>query len=542
MRELDPECLACPPVAAASPGFFSRLLDTSDFPARWSCGEWDPLTGWLHIGADVGIWFAYTTIPLLLVTVFLRRRRDLPAPGLFLLFAAFILACGFEHLLEAAIFWWPAYRLAALLKVVTALVSVATVVALARVLPRALELRGPAELEAEVAQRTAELRESEARCARAQERAERADAAKSDFLASMSHELRTPVAAILGTVELLLEEQGDGADGQLEVVRRNARHQLELINDVLELSRIEAGSVELEPAPVRPGDLARQALELVAVQARERGLELRLDAPAEEHVLSIDPLRVRQVLVNLLSNAIKFTERGGVTLALRQEAHAVGTCVTFEVEDTGIGMTPEQLERVFEPYRQAEAATRARFGGTGLGLSISRQLARLMGGDLTAVSREGGGSRFTFTFVGDPAGPRVGEEPAPRQVRPPDLRGVRVLLAEDQPDLALVVRRQLERVGCEVVHAPDGEQALAAFDAAHPDVVLLDLQMPVLDGLEVARELRRRGWAGPVVALTANALERDRERCLASGFDDFATKPLAADDLRRLVERHAQAA
>jgi len=528
--------------AARSSGFWNRLFDTSSFPARWNCGEWDALTGWLHIGSDVATWAAYAAIPILLLVVAHKRRQELPMRGVVILFASFILLCGTVHLLEAIIFWWPAYRLSAVLKVVTAAVSITTAVVTARLLPLALELKSPKQLMDEVEARTAELRAAEAARAEAQEAAEAANAAKSRFLASMSHELRTPMAAVLGSVELLLEERG-GFDAEqeerLRTIRRGARHQLELINEVLDLSRIESGAIELRPEPVDLEVVCLEALALVERTAKDKGVDLRLDPPADAVLLEADPLRLRQVVINLLSNALKFTDEGGITVHVAAARDGDEVRAEIRVRDTGVGMDADQLARVFNPYEQADASIARTFGGTGLGLSISRTLARHMGGDLTVASSPGLGSIFTFTLVGEAAD---APPPAPAcEQGPVRLDGVRVLLAEDQADLALVARLQLERVGAEVVHARDGAAAVAVLDRDGAfDVVLLDIQMPELDGIAAAKAMRAAGWAGRIVALTANALESERDECFAAGFDDFATKPLGANALRALVAEHAR--
>ncbi|QDU86269.1 Aerobic respiration control sensor protein ArcB [Planctomycetes bacterium Pla163] len=547
--------LACPEceevgstVAAASSGpFWSRLFDTSDFPARWNCGTWDPTLGWLHIGADLATWAAYLAIPIMLLVVLRRRRQDVPARWLGLLFCAFIVSCGTVHLFEAVIFYWPAYRVAAVLKVITAVVSVVTVFGLARILPHLLELRGPSQLEVEVAARTAALRESELRRAELQHRAERADAAKTRFLATMSHELRSPIAAILGHVELLDDPEHPVDEDELrrgfEAIHRSVDHQLAVINDVLELSKIEAGEIQLELAPLDPNAVVRDAVDIVRMRAERNSNELRVERAVGADWIHSDATRIRQVLVNLLSNAAKFTSEGRIDVAVRVvgERSSEGEIeIEFSVRDTGPGLDAEQCELVFEPYTQARTGDHVQHGGTGLGLPISRRLARALGGDLVLESEPGLGSEFRFTVRARQVPPMEPTEEPRREVA--RLDGVTVLLVEDQLDLALVASKQLARSGALVTHATSGERALELLgDAGAPfDVVLLDLQLPGIQGDEVLRAARAFGHRGPIVALTANALAERRAACLRMGFDGFATKPLRGPALIELVSANVR--
>ncbi|MEZ5988876.1 MAG: ATP-binding protein [Planctomycetota bacterium] len=395
-------------------------------------------------------------------------------------------------------------------------------------------------LEDAVGERTREL--DEARVA-----AEAASTAKSWFLANMSHEIRTPMTAILGYVELLSEELGQQLSEEersegLRTIRSNAEHLLHLVNEILDLSKIESGNMTVERFPVRIREDLETVRDLLMVQAQEKGLSLELrcadDLPA---TIETDPLRLRQCVVNLAGNAIKFTERGGVVVSVAYEREPERR-LRIEVRDSGIGISPAQLERLFEPFTQADESTTRRFGGTGLGLALSKRIAALLGGDLEVRSTVGKGSTFTLTV--DPG--RVREaDAAPRPAAParggrgplPRLRG-RVLLAEDGAYNQRLIRMFLSRFGLEADIVPDGAQArelaLAARDEDRTyDLILMDMQMPVLDGYSATQELRDRGYAAPIVALTANAMVGDREKCLAAGCDDFATKPI---DLRRFGE------
>jgi signal transduction histidine kinase/ActR/RegA family two-component response regulator/HPt (histidine-containing phosphotransfer) domain-containing protein len=397
------------------------------------------------------------------------------------------------------------------------------------------------ELEARVEDRTIELRQ-------ALSRAEHLAAAKSSFLANMSHELRTPLAAILGYSEQGLRD--DARPGEmrrsLQTVVRNGRHLLEIVNDVLDASKIEAGQLRVQQQPVAPLPLLGEAIELLRPRALEKNLQLVLSAhwPLPAKVLA-DPLRLKQVLLNLLSNAIKFTPQGFVAVRIR--ADAATRQWSIEVEDTGIGMDAAQCERVFQRFEQADDSTTRRYGGTGLGLYISRQLARQMGGDLTATSTPGTGSRFLLTlpigldapWLEDGEDLPTTETPVPRQT--PRLRG-RVLLADDVDDLRALLRATIEATGAEVIEAVNGREALDRLAAAAPDLVLMDMHMPVMDGRDAVAQLRRDGYSMPVYACSADVMEDDVAAFIALGCNGALAKPVDIDALHAVLARHLLAA
>ncbi len=389
---------------------------------------------------------------------------------------------------------------------------------------------------------------------RAKEAAELGSRAKSEFLANMSHEIRTPMTAILGFADVLLERGNlrDAPPERIEAlmgIRRNGEYLLGLINDILDLSKIEAGKMTVERISCAPVELAGELVALMSVRAESRNLRLlaRCEGPIPETIRT-DPTRLRQILVNLLSNAIKFTEQGSVSLILRMDDRAGEPRLAFDVVDTGIGMSPEQAERLFRPFTQADASTTRRFGGTGLGLAISRRLAELLGGDIVLVeTRPGAGSRFRLTvrtgslegvpMRTDPQIPTAPAAPAP----PPEaaegrgaLEGCTVLLAEDGPDNQRIIRHFLERAGARVIVVENGRVAVdtVADLRGSVDVVLMDMQMPEMDGYEATATLRRRGHRGPIIALTAHAMSTDRQRCIEAGCDEYLTKPV---DRKRLV-------
>ncbi|MCY3003672.1 MAG: ATP-binding protein [Planctomycetota bacterium] len=403
-------------------------------------------------------------------------------------------------------------------------------------------------------------------------RAEHASRAKSEFLANMSHEIRTPMTAILGYADVLREES-EGSEwaarhaSSLDIISRNGHHLLSVINDILDISKIEAGRMTVERLPMDPAQVLRDVLQLLGPRAAERGLALEatLD-PALPARMLCDPLRLRQILVNLIGNSLKFTERGSVTIAARHDR--IAHRLEFEVRDTGIGMTPEQLARVFEPFEQADSSLTRRYGGSGLGLPISRRLARMLGGTLDAQSALGIGSTFTVTLpvvecearaeaarhvVETSVAPTAAAEPTPAAPAAPLPRrgpfvGLHLLLAEDSISNRKLFTRILERMGARVTAVDNGRAVVealcegGAFDGAPTEpppfsLVLLDMQMPILDGYSAARILRERGANVPIVALTAHAMSDDRERCLASGCDDYATKPIDQNELAAACQR-----
>ena len=389
--------------------------------------------------------------------------------------------------------------------------------------------------------------------------AESANRAKSAFLANMSHEIRTPMTAILGYAELLRDTADRPEQREaVEVIRRNGDHLLGIINDILDLSKIEAGRMDIERMECFPCQIVSDVASLMRVRADSKGLalEVRYEGLVPETILS-DPTRLRQILINLAGNAIKFTEAGRVRLAVRLLPLALDgqPALEIEVRDTGLGISPEQIDRLFEPFVQADGSTTRRFGGTGLGLAICKRLAAILGGDVAVESRPGAGSAFKLRVATGPlAGVRL-IDGASESVQPaatsaaaaasPTLRG-RLLLAEDGPDNQRLISFVLRKAGAEVTVVENGaaavEAAMAAAAAGMPfGVVLMDMQMPVMDGYEASRRLREQGYAGAIVALTANAMSGDRERCLEAGCDDYAAKPIDRKHLLATVAAHLPA-
>jgi signal transduction histidine kinase/ActR/RegA family two-component response regulator len=668
--------------------FFKRLFDTSDFPARWNCGTWTSGHGWLHIASDLAIWSAYFAIPCILV-FFVLRRRDVPFPAIFWLFGAFILACGTTHLMEAIIFWHPVYRLAGLIKLLTAIVSWSTVAALVPTIPKALTMRSSealereiaarkqaehdlqlanAELERRVQERTAQLNESRRRekeradeleailratptpiwiahdpyCHRisgnpasfkllglpegvnvsatapahdpaqrgfreyrgdqpippnelpvqkaargevvngaevkfvfddgrirhiygnavplrnadgstrgsvaaftdvtpfkeAEEALRQADRRKDEFLATLAHELRNPLAPLRNAVELIRRSNGDGSlvDQALGMMGRQLDQMVRLIDDLLDMSRISRGKVQLRKERIELIPALRSAVESVRPFLEAQSHELTVTVTEQPIYLDADPTRLSQVISNLLHNAAKYTEKGGHIwlTAERLDGQAV-----VSVRDTGIGIAAEHLPHVFEMFSQVAPALERSQGGLGIGLALVRGLVELHGGTVAARSRgQGQGSEFTVRLpIAD--GAPVHEAPQlpidSAQTAHPRRR--RILAVDDNRDAADSLTRMLELMGHETRAAYDGLEAVQAAAVFRPEVVLLDIGLPKMNGYEAARQIRREKWGKDVVliALTGWGQEEDRRRALEAGFDHHLTKPVEGAALERLL-------
>lgn len=372
-------------------------------------------------------------------------------------------------------------------------------------------------------------------------RVEEASRVKGEFLANVSHEIRTPMTAIIGYADLLADPQlsEDQRRDAAGVIRRNGEHLLAIISDILDLSKVEAGRMTVEQIPCDPTRLLCDVVSLLRARAAEKGLALRFEPRGElPPVILTDPTRFKQILINLVGNAIKFTNSGEVRVA----ASIAGVrAIAIDVIDSGIGIAPERLDTLFQPFCQGDGSMTRRFGGTGLGLAISQRLAGLLGGEIRVQSVQGVGSTFTLRVdTGEPTalGAMVAAECRSRMEEAASTgtaRGVRVLLAEDGIENQRLISLLLERAGASVVCVSHGAEAVEAVAAAAKpfDLILTDMQMPVMDGYQAARAIRAAGYTGSIVALTANVSSDERARALAAGCDDFATKPI---DRARLVE------
>ena len=394
------------------------------------------------------------------------------------------------------------------------------------------------DLEERIRERTAELEES--------------NRAKDEFLANMSHEIRTPMTAMLGYAELCREEgiSADDLRRNLEIIRVNGDHLLNVINDILDVSRIEAGRMSVELIDASVFSIVSEVVILMKAWADEKELELSVQYTTElPSLVQTDPTRLRQILVNLIGNAIKFTDEGSIALQVFMESTEAGEFLVFEVRDTGMGMTDEELELVFEPFVQADTSMSRKHGGTGLGLPISRSLAQMLGGDLTCESKEGEGS--LFRVIVDPGNtegvPRVAAPASTEKTRPAEgaphspIEG-RALVAEDVAVNRRLITIVLERLGLRIQAVENGrlalEGALEARASGDPfDIVFMDMQMPEMDGYEATRRLRAAGYDAPIVALTSHSMPEERQKCLDAGCDAFATKPIDRRAILTVIER-----
>lgn len=378
----------------------------------------------------------------------------------------------------------------------------------------------------------------------ARDMAEAANRSKSIFLANMSHELRTPLNAVIGFSQLMDKDStlSERQQRNIEVINRSGNHLLTLINDVLELSKIESGKVQLTLEEASPAELLREVTDMMRIRAEQAGLSLALESPDLPPAVLLDTVKLRQVLLNLLSNAIKFTRQGGVILSVETQAAGAGKArLKFTASDTGIGIPPEDLRRIFEPFEQAGSAT-SNQAGTGLGLTISRQYLQMMGSELTVESTLGQGSAFSFALTAqtcatlETQGHSLGRVV---DIAAPD-HGRRILVADDNAEARVLFRDLLEPYGFAVEEAEDGAQAVQLVESFQPDLILMDWRMPEIDGLAAARQiLAQKTTRQPkVVILSAYAFEENRREALEAGADDFMCKPIRKEAFYVLLEKH----
>lgn len=389
---------------------------------------------------------------------------------------------------------------------------------------------------------------------RAKSDAEHANAAKSTFLANMSHEIRTPLGAVVGFSELLTDPGLSRSDRATFVgaIKRNGDLLSNIISDILDLSKVESGKLTTELRDVDLSEVLTDITTLLNLQALEKGIRLTVHSEGTvPSVVKSDALRLRQILLNIVGNAIKFTDKGSVEIRLRiQERPNERPLLAFIVRDSGCGISDEQAARLFTPFSQADSSIKRKFGGTGLGLILSKRLANCLGGDVAlTTSSVGDGSTFTITIdpgelpqtISNDVSTATGEH-NPRAMMPFDVRldEVKILVADDVRDNQVLMERFLKTAGASVETADDGAQAVEMARKNDYNVLLMDLQMPVLDGYEAAAQLRKTGYKKPIIALTAHAMKEERQRCLSRGFDDHVGKPVDRNLLLKVIAQHVR--
>ena len=399
---------------------------------------------------------------------------------------------------------------------------------------------------------TLPLQHAEAELQNAREVAEAASRVKSEFLANMSHEIRTPMNGILGMAELAMSSRGEEQREYLSILRSSGESLLVILNDILDYSKIEAGKIKLDLIPFSLADLVSETLKPVVPLAHKKGLQVRWQVSPEAPLRIVgDPVRIRQVLLNLTGNAIKFTETGEVVVNISRGGEP--RTLFFSVRDTGIGIPPDKQGKLFQAFEQADSSTTRQYGGTGLGLAISAKLVRLMGGRIWLESAPGKGATFYFTIAYQPAEDdsvssalaALSNAASADREAAPARQGVRILVAEDNLVNQKVTAGLLRKMGHTVVLANNGVDAVSKWREQPFDLVLMDVQMPELDGFGATQEIRRQEKGGKdhtrIVAMTAHALAEDRERCLAAGMDDYVSKPISRQALEQAIDRTTQA-
>lgn len=511
------------------------------------CIAWNPQLLAMHVISDLLIAIAYFSIPIGIVYV-ARRRPDAELQPIYYLFAAFILACGVTHVMGILTLWVPLYYTQGITKIITALVSVATAIYLLPKLKHIMalpDLGKLTQINSALAEEIVSRRQSEASLRKSQELALQAQKTQAAFLANMSHEIRTPMNGVLGTLDLLLDTELKPEQLQLAAAsKRSAASLLSLLNDILDISKVESGLMTLRHNPFEITEVLAEVEAALAYDANSKNIELLCPAEALPRTTYLgDSVRIRQILLNLVGNAIKFTDVGFVKVGCR-EVSRIGqqAVLEFTVKDTGVGIAPEHQKNLFKRFTQVDNSSTRRAQGSGLGLAIVKELVGLMGGQVQLKSAPNQGTELVFTLklvvqnsdegitkaaVAEPEAPPVGGQ----------FRG-KILVVEDAAMNQMVVCKVLERLGLESRIANNGQEALDLLAKESFDLVLMDGQMPVMDGYEATKSIRSGAVPGvnkniPVVALTAHAMVGEDKKCLDAGMNDYLTKPL---DRSKLIE------
>lgn len=549
----------------------TNIFSPSQYMPHGQCYLWQTPLIWLHVVSDLLIAIAYFSIPVMLI-YFVFKHSDVPFLNVLILFGAFITLCGTGHLLDIWTLWHPAYWVSGFERAITAVVSCLTAIEMVTLLPQFLALQTPEKLEAinqklqaqiiqrrqtqllkdnlemRVEERTSELVNANAALAAAKKAADAANRAKSEFLANMSHELRTPLNAILGFSQLMSRDNSVSSENQqyLHTINRSGEHLLGLINDILEMSKIEAGRVIINESEFDLYFLLDDLKQMMNQKAEAKGLQLIFTHQEQvPRYIKTDESKLRQVIINLLSNGIKFTEQGSVSLEVKTSPSITKTELIFEVQDTGFGIELEEIDSLFEAFVQTATGLKSK-QGTGLGLPICHKFLQLMGGDINVSSNLGEGSKFTFSIPVS-----LVEQPLHSKNKLIEQKIVglasnqptyRILIIEDNSNNRLLLVKLLTSIGFEVKEAENGEEGVALWSSWQPDLIWMDIRMPIKNGYETTKEIRAKEKeleATPttykprtvIIALTASAFEDQKQQILASGCDDFIRKPFREQEI-----------
>ncbi|MEH2221841.1 ATP-binding protein [Nostoc sp.] len=536
------------------PTFFNDPFHSNGFIPHGHCYLWQTGLVSLHIISDATIALAYYSIPFLLI-YFISKRKDVPFNGVFLLFGAFIIACGTGHLMDIWTLWHPDYWIAGSLKAITAIISIYTAFALFYLMPQALTLPSPTQLEVinrALSTEIVERKRIEKELRLAEEVAQNSSQAKSEFLANMSHELRTPLNGILGYTQILQRTESLSEKGRkgVSIIYQCGSHLLTLINDVLDLSKIEARKLELYPVDFYLPAFIDSVTEISRIRAEQKVIafhvQLDSDLPTGIHT---DEKRLRQVLINLLSNAIKFTNEGTVTFKVKvinQQLNTNGQTnykIRFEIIDTGAGIIPEQAQKIFQPFEQVGNQKR-QSEGTGLGLAISQNIVLLMDSQIQVQSEFGKGSTFWFEaeFPESKDWAKVSRVVEQGTIIGYQGQNRTILIADDKWENRSVIVNLLEPVGFTVVEASQGQEGWEKTLAHKPDLIITDLVMPILNGFELIERLRQSEQFKEiaVIASSASVFAADQYKSIDVGANAFLPKPVEAETLLEMLRQFLQ--